>query len=195
MMFAIHGMPRSMSRSISRMARAGLALGLLIGLTACGQDDMQDLEAWIEKQRNLPGVHPKPIKEPSPYIAFSYPGHDRDPFDSRVIKARVAEASDEEDDQPVQGKDLIDWDRALEYLESFPLDSLRMVGTLAQEGTRWALIQTPDDTIQRVKKDNYLGLNRGRIVTITQTNIGILEVVPDGFGGWKQRENEIALSD
>ena len=70
-----------------------------------------------------------------------------------------------------------------------------MVGTLEQEGTRWALIRTPDETIQRVKKDNYMGLNRGRIMDITQSRVELVEIVPDGFGGWKKRENEIALSE
>ncbi len=158
----------------------------------CVSEDMQDLDEFIAQKNTIEGSHPEPIREPEPYVAFTYPGHNRDPFDMSAIKAMVAEPGEPE---APRCPDLIDWSRPLEYLESFPLDGLAMVGTLEQEGVRWALVKTPDKTIQRVTVDNYLGLNRGRIMNITQTSIELAEVVPDGFGCWKRRENQVALSD
>jgi len=180
-------------KRMQKFASLGAIFAIPWLLTACGERDMQDLEQFVAKKNTVEGIPPKPIREPEPYIAFEYPGHSRDPFDSSVLKVRVEEPGD--DPSKPQGADLIDWNRTLEYLESFPLDSLRMVGTLEQNDTRWALIRTPDETIQRVKKDNYMGLSRGRIMEITQSRVELVEIVPDGFGGWKKRENEMALSE
>ncbi len=168
-----------------------LPLLLAVFVGGCSTD-MTDLEAFIAQKRTIEGTHPAPIKEPAPYVAFDYPGHQRDPFDSTVIKLREGPV---ESTEPDPCKELIDWARPLEYLESFPLDTLRMVGMIEQDGLRWALVQTPDKTIQRVKQDHYMGLNRGRIMSVTETKIQLVEVVPDGFGCWKHRGNEIALSD
>jgi len=89
----------------------------------------------------------------------------------------------------------IDFDRPREPLESYPLDSLRMVGSLEQEGVRFALVRTPDRTVQSVREGNYVGENFGRIVEVSPQKIRLLEVVPDAFGGYMQRENSIGLSE
>ena len=85
-----------------------------------------------------------------------------------------------------------DFNRRKEELESYSLDTLRMVGTLEQEGTIWGLVQTKDGTIHRVKTGNYMGLNYGRIVRISEDKIELSELLQDGAGGYV--ENAAALS-
>jgi len=86
-----------------------------------------------------------------------------------------------------------DLNRPREPLEEYPLDSLRMVGILELKGTRWALIKTPDETIHRVRVGNYMGQNHGRITRITETQVDLIEIVPDGLGGWMERKAQVAL--
>jgi type IV pilus assembly protein PilP len=154
-------------------------------LSGCGQD-MSDLKEYVEATKNKNYGEIKPIPKIKDYAAYAYPGHDRNPFDSSIITAKpknlTADASIE-----------IDTDRTPEYLESFPLDSLSFVGTLFQQEILWALVQGPDGTIQRVRKGNYMGQNYGQIMSISDIEIQLSEIVPDGFGGYKKHQNSVAL--
>lgn len=171
------------------------ALGALVLagalLTGCGRD-MHDLHAYVAevKLRKPAGIESLP--EIKPYEKFEYQAEDlRNPFDSSVIARQPAFAGE----QIAQGGVSPDPNRPIEFLESFPLDTLRMVGTLEQSGQLWALIKTPDTTVQRVAKGNYLGQNNGRVTGISDAAIEIMEIVPDGFGGWREREGMVALSE
>ena len=88
-----------------------------------------------------------------------------------------------------------DFDRPTEPLEEFPLDSLRMVGTLEQREDQWALINDTDGTIHRVQPGNYAGQNHGKIIRITDFEIELTEIIPDGIGGWVERQSSIAISE
>ncbi|MCG5513296.1 pilus assembly protein PilP [Ectothiorhodospira shaposhnikovii] len=168
---------------------AGLLAVTIPGLTGCGSD-LSDLQRYVEQTKQRPGGRIEPIPEIVPHEVFTYPGHERDPFDSAVIITRVAEAATR-----TPSGVTIDVDRTPEYLERFPLDTLRMVGTLEQGGMQWALIRTPERTIQRVTEGNYLGQNHGRIQQISPSGIDITEIVPDGFGGYMERSGSIALTE
>ena len=80
-------------------------------------------------------------------------------------------------------------------MENFPLDTLRMVGTLEQKGTLWALVQTPEKTIQRISAGNYLGQNNGKVLEVSDAGIKLEEIIPDGFGGWRKRDGAIGISE
>jgi type IV pilus assembly protein PilP len=160
-------------------------------LTACARD-IHDLEAYVAdvKLRKPPGIEPLP--EIKPYEKFEYEAQDlRNPFDPSVIAQQPASAGGQAADSGV----LPDPNRTPEFLESFPLDTLRMVGTLEQSGQLWALIKTPDATVQRVAQGNYIGQNNGKITLISDASITLMEIVPDGFGGWREREGLVALSE
>jgi type IV pilus assembly protein PilP len=88
-----------------------------------------------------------------------------------------------------------DPDRSREFLEQFPLDTLRMVGTLALGDTSYGLIQTSDGLIHRVLPGNYLGQNDGRIVTVDESEIQLVEIISDGIGGYLEREAAVGLAD
>ena len=84
-------------------------------------------------------------------------------------------------------------DRNKEYLEQFPLDTLAMVGTLDREGQVFGLVQTKDGMVHRVVTGNYVGQNEGRIVTITEAEVTVEELVADGIGGFYRRSAAIGL--
>jgi type IV pilus assembly protein PilP len=172
-----------------RVASFGaLALAALL-LVGCGRD-IRDLQAYVAevKMRKPPGIEPLP--EIKPYEMFEYQAeHLRNPFDPSAIAGQpTGEQVASSDVSP-------DPNRTPEFLEGFPLDTLRMVGTLEQSGRLWALIKTPDATIQRVAQGNYMGQNNGKITLISDASIKLMEIVPDGFGGWRERESLVALSE
>jgi type IV pilus assembly protein PilP len=90
--------------------------------------------------------------------------------------------------RPVEG-------RSREFLEDFPLDSLRMVGTLDMGNTVYGLVQTSDGLIHRVVPGNYMGQNDGRILEISESEIDMVEIISDGIGGYIERDAAISLSD
>ena len=80
-------------------------------------------------------------------------------------------------------------------LEEFPLDSLRMVGTVDKNGVLFGLITNAEGEIYRVQPGNYMGLNYGRIIQIDEAAITLMEIVPDGLGGWMEREANVSIAD
>lgn len=163
---------------------------LLSSIAGCS-GNLSDLQAWVEEVKARPQEGIEPLPEILPYKAFTYvKGSKRDPFDTSIFRPQVASAT-----KRVSSTISPDPNRVPEYLESFPLDTLRMVGTMSQEKQNWALIQTPDDTIQRVLTGNYLGQNNGKIIEVGNDGVELIEIIPDGFGGWRERESSIALSE
>ncbi|MGV2481579.1 UNVERIFIED_CONTAM: pilus assembly protein PilP, partial [Salmonella enterica subsp. enterica serovar Weltevreden] len=80
-----------------------------------------------------------------------------------------------------------DLSRNKEPLEEFPIDALRMVGTIDTKGVTYALVKAPDGVVHRVTRNDHLGQNYGRIVGISESEVSLVELVPDGFGGWLER--------
>ena len=157
------------------------------GLTACG-GDMDDLDQYINEVKARPGSRIEPLPEVTPYEIFTYvadaEGH-RSPFAPALPQARAG-AND--------GVKRIE-DRRREFLEQFPLDTLRMVGTLQLGETNFGLVQTSDGLIHRVVEGNYMGQNDGRIVEVNESEIELIEIISDGIGGYLERQAAVGLSD
>ena len=175
-----------------RMVKHGLVFCLLLlTLTAC-TDSTSDLQLWAEDVKSRPQKGVEPLPEVIPYKAFAYDAvGKRNPFDSSIFRPKIGINPKNMSDSGISP----DLNRVPEYLESFPLDTLRMVGTIAQEESTWALIQTPDKTIQRVLSGNYLGQNNGKIIAVNSDEVLLVEIIPDGFGGWEERDATIALTE
>lgn len=174
-----------------KMRRLSLLLPMLL-LQACSGNNMGELRDYVATIKARPPGHIKPIPQPKPYETFVYQASDqRDPFQEyRDLEPEVAMLGESE------GNGLKpDLNRPKELLEEYPLDSLRMVGTLEQSGQRWALIQSNDGAIHRVLAGNYLGQNFGRVDRVADNAIEITEIVPDGLGGWRERPATLALSE
>ena len=166
-------------------------LATLICVSACTQG-VSDLEAWVDEVKARPQKGIEPLPEIIPYRIFTYEHKDRrDPFDNSIFLPKLTQRAGSDQSQNQIRPDL---NRVPEYLESFPLDTLRMVGTMAQGNQNWALIKTPDNTIQRVLTGNYLGQNNGKITIVNDDQVELTEIVPDQFGGWRERSSSIALS-
>jgi type IV pilus assembly protein PilP len=170
-------------------SRIGIVIGLmmLIGLVSgCGRD-MSDLEAYIAEVNARPGGRIEPLPVIRPYESFTYDAYDlRPPFtpDQPLVDDRRPGDGPRPDSQ-----------RTREFLEQFPLDTLSMVGTLTQEGTYYGLFQTQDTLVHRVVVGNYVGQNDGRIVAIDETEIRVVEIIPDGIGGYMERAATIGLGE
>lgn len=160
-----------------------------VGVTGCSRD-MSDLEAKVEEMKKRPGGRIEPLPQVKPYETFIYDAYDlREPFtpDSAVRQSLTA-AGGGNGLQP-------DFNRSREYLEEFPLDTLRMVGTLELRGEKYALIQTNDGAVHRASVGNYIGQNHGHITSVSEIGIELTEIIPDGSGGWTERRTGIALSE
>ena len=158
----------------------GLAASLLLG--GCS-GDLDELRGEIEKAKNRPGGRIQPLPEVKPYISHEYEMMDkRSPF--------LQSLAGENPSGPRP-----DVQRAREYLEQFPLDTLKMVGTLRLAGAYYGLVQTRDGLIHRVLPGNHVGQNDGRVMAVADARISVTEIVPDGLGGYLERPAALALSD
>ncbi|MDH3533556.1 MAG: pilus assembly protein PilP [Gammaproteobacteria bacterium] len=156
------------------------------GLVACG-GDMDDLDQYINEVKAKPGGRIEPLPEITPYTVFMYVADAegvRSPFMPDTPQASSA-----------SGGTRPDRDRSREYLESFPLDTLSMVGTLDMGGTSYGLVQASDGLIHRVTPGNYMGQNDGRITEISESEIKLVEIISDGIGGYIERDAAVSLSD
>lgn len=157
-----------------------------VGLTACGGGS-DDLDVYINEIKARPGGRIEPLPEITPYEGFSYIADRqgiRSPFRPDSPQTAGGGTGPRPDD-----------DRSREYLESFPLDTLGMVGTMHINETMYGLIQTSDGLIHRVIPGNYMGQNDGRITEISESEIGLVEIISDGIGGYIERDAAVGLSD
>jgi len=162
-------------------------------LTAC-QNSLQDLNEFMDRQKAKPVKPIEPLPEITPQVVFEYHENGlRDPF-SNDLEVAENNQSDSQMAQAEEGQGP-DLTRRKEYLESYPLDSLVMVGTYQQMEDYWALVEDPDGTIHRVSVGHHLGHNYGEVVTITESEIQINEWINDGLGAWREQSAAIALKE
>ena len=160
-------------------------------LTGCSEG-LGDLQSFVAEVKAQPPGRIEPIPEFQPYQNFEYTSHDlRDPF--RLVDFRRPEENPEDIADASDGL-RPDTDRPKEPLEDFPLDTLRLKGTIDdKDGVKWGLIFAPDNTIHRVIEGNYMGQNYGRIISVTDQSIELTEIVPDGLGNYIERSSVVAL--
>lgn len=166
-----------------------LPAALALALAGCN-NDMSDLRAFVAKARAHKVTKIKPIPKMTPYKAFSYDqAGRRDPFmpeQSRSDNAPV---------QHVSNGIHPNLKRTRQALEQYPLDALRMVGTLSFNNTLYAMVSAPDGVVHRVTVGDYMGRHYGRIVKITPTEVDLSELIPNGFGGWQRKPAKLGLAD
>lgn len=173
-----------MAPSMTRKAMSGLLIAaVVLSLSACTRGK-RDLEAWVAEVQARPAPPLDPLPVMKQFETFEYAAQEmRDPF---------AEPNADRDSNNAMRPDP---NRRKEVLEAFPLDSLDMVGTIGGTTDVVGLVMGPDRVTHRVRAGNYLGLNDGRITAVYEDRIEIVELVPDGAGGWLERQARIALED
>ena len=166
------------------MIRLTLIAVAVLSLSACS-NGMQQLQQQVAEIKNRPGEAIEPLPEIKPYEAFTYAaGNLRSPF----VPTPPARSDVANGVRP-------DVKRPREFLEQFPLDTMRMVGTLQLLGRNYGLVQGKDGLVHRVLPGNFVGQNDGKIVGIAPTKISIIEIVPDGLGGYIERPAALALTE
>ncbi len=166
-----------------------LAVGaavLLLG--GCSSKD-SDLERFISETRQQSGGAVEPLPEVKPYESFTYSAATmRSPFMPGGSGASSAGPGGGPSVRPDQR-------RNREFLEQFSLDTLKMVGTLRIEARTYGLVQTKDGLVHRVLPGNYMGQSDGKVVDISASKISVVEIVPDGLGGYMERPAALALNN
>jgi type IV pilus assembly protein PilP len=151
-------------------------------IAGCGGESHQDLRAWMAAQGKDTKGRLDPLPSIRPYEPFAYNAFDLpDPFKPRKIESNKT------------GKLAPDATRRREPLESFPLESLAMVGTIEKGRALYALVKTPEKDIYQVRQGNYLGQNYGVIIGISDADIKLKELVQDGAGDWTERSSALNL--
>ena len=165
--------------------KAGLVACLTFLLASCASDNT-DLHEYIEQTRSKHLGSVQPLPQFKPYQNFIYSASDlRDPFEPAF---QVEEEDTAEGLRP-------DTQRPKEPLENFPMDTLRMVGILEQNSQTWGLIKDPQNVVHRVQVGNYAGQNEGQIVSVSEEKIELIEIIPDGLGGYIERNATLGIGD
>jgi type IV pilus assembly protein PilP len=155
-------------------------------LTGCGTGDLSDLQAFMVEveARPAPALPPLPPfarAEPFAYEAMGL----RSPFEPPVV-VRPSQ-------RPTGPQVKPNPNRIKQYLEQFTIASLAMVGTLAQGPAMYALIQDGDGGVHRVQSGDYMGTDHGKIHSIDEAELELIEIVPDGTGSWVERIRTVSL--
>lgn len=171
--------PRLLAAALAVLALAGCSRGV-----TSTPGDAPNLETWVAevKARPAPPLDPLPVMQQFETFEYAAQGL-RDPFSNAFT-----DRSNGSGPRP-------DSDRRKQTLEQFPLDSLDMVGTLGDGGSMVALVMAPDKVTYRVRPGAYMGQSDGRVTDVLEDRIELVELVPDGAGGWLERPATVALED
>lgn len=177
------------SHSCFSSARCVYVLLFAFLLSACAGEEFQDLQDFVrDSGADLRGqVDPAP--EIRPYEPFPYDNSSGLPDPFKVRKQDVKNTG------AAAGLNQPDFSRPKQELEDFPLESMKMVGFLRKENAGYAIIRSSEGKLHRVKLGNYLGMNFGQIISISETEVKIKEMVQDGAGDWTERESSLQLAE
>jgi type IV pilus assembly protein PilP len=163
-----------------------IGIAVLAAVAAAGCSSGQsDLQKWIAETKKKPGGRVQALPEVKPYESFVYAASNlRSPFTPQGPNAAGANAGLRPSAR-----------RNREFLEGFPLDTLRMVGTFKVGPHFYGLVQSKDGLVHKVQPGNYLGQNDGKVTDISSSKISLLEIIPDGLGGYIERPASLTLND
>jgi len=174
-------------RSTTRIIKVLVLVPALL-LSAC-TDDKEDLTQYVSRVKSEQKTDIEPMPVMKPYQKFTYAASElRDPF-----IATVTEVARQEETVPVVDNGISpDRHRRKEALESYALSELQFVGTIEQDGV-WALVRASDGIINRVQVGNYMGLNHGQVLAISEVEIVLNEIVSEGNGMYVKRDSSLPI--
>lgn len=163
---------------------------ILLVLSGCTSNDgMDDLREFVKNEHADRKPRIEPLPEIKPHEAFAYTASGlTDPFAPRNLQSQAAAAGAGSGPKP-------DMNRRKEPLEDFPLDSLKMVGTLERGKRFWAIVQAPDGTVHKLETGNHAGLNFGEVKKITEEKVELVELIQGALGDWVEREASLAITE
>lgn len=165
-----------------------LLASLLVSLQAYADDALlSDLMEFTDAVRARPTPEIEPLPTIRPAESFEYTASETvKPFSELNVIPKIKASLEIAPVLPDQG-------RLREPLEYFPLDSLRMVGTLEQAEQMYAVVFAPDDTVHQLKKGNYAGTQLGEVIEISAGEVVLEETVQRKNGQWEKRKVSLAL--
>lgn len=169
-----------------RIDKLMIATALGLALSGCGGDGMEDLREFVRTAHADRKPKIEPLPEIKPHESFIYTAQELvDPFATRNLRPPVSTA----------GGPRPDMNRRKEPLEDFPLDALKMVGTLSRGQQTWAVVQAPDGSVHRIQTGSYVGQNFGKVLRVTQEKVEVLELIQGALGDWIEREASLAIAE
>lgn len=163
-------------------------------LVGCGASSEDELRSWMLEQRNQMRPRVAPIAEPKPFKPENYVDTAAaDPFSKEKLSAALKRDAA----QPAAVTNALiapELARRKDALESFPLDTMSMVGSLIQQGQPAALVRV-DNLLYQVRLGSYLGMNYGKVTKITETEVVLREIVQDAVGEWIERPATLQLQE
>lgn len=170
--------------TLNTLALAGAAL-LVAG---CSDSNVREVRTWMEQVKKDTRVSIKPLQEPKAFTPFAYTEKDViDPFSPNKLLAELAR-----DAAVTSNPFKPDTERKKELMESFPLDTMSMVGIIEKSGVSYALLQI-DKTLYQVKTGQRIGQNFGVVTKVGEQEVAIREVVQDAGGEWVERMSKLEL--
>jgi type IV pilus assembly protein PilP len=159
----------------------------------CGGSGQDELQQWMSDQRAATKPVVTPIPEPKKFTPQAYTQEGvTDPFSNiKLTQALKRESAQATSNAALVAPELA---RRKEPLEAYPLDSMKMVGSLIKEGQPVALLKV-DNLLYQVKPGNYLGQNYGKIVKVGETEVTLREIVQDAAGEWTERTATLQLQE
>lgn len=171
------------------LAIPALAAMVLLAVAGCSPNT-EELQEWMEQQRRDVKPNVTPLQPPRKFNPQPYQSAQTvEPFSNQKLTVAIKQESR-------QPSSLLagELNRRKEPLEAFPLDSMRMVGSLTKNGQPYALLKV-DNLLYQVKVGDYLGQNYGRITRIAETDIALREIVQDAAGEWIERAGSLQLQE
>ncbi len=166
----------------------------LVSLVGCSGSSEDELQAWMQEQKNSARPRVPPLSEPKPYLPENYvPASSIEPFSKEKLLVALRKDSTPAASQTnaLIAAELV---RRKQALEAFPLDSMSMVGSVTQQGLPAALVKV-ENQLYTIKIGSYLGMNYGRVTKISETEIMLREVVQDSSGEWIERFATLQLQE
>ena len=169
-------------------ARAAAALAIVLLAACSGEQD--ELQAWMDQQKREVKPSVQPLSPPRKFHPQAYAANGGvEPFSPQKLTVALKQESR----QP-NSVIAAEYNRRKEPLEAFPLDSMRMVGSVDKNGRTYALLRV-DNLLYQVKPGDYLGQNYGKITKITETEVTLREIVQDAAGEWIERPSTLQLQE
>ena len=153
-------------------------------LMSCSGGSGDDLDQFMAEAPKTMNSKVEPLPQVQPYVPlqFNVDGTISDPFRPRKVVS--------------SGTFQPNLSRPKEPLESFPIENLKYVGALTKSKLTYALIKTPDNTVQQVKIGNYLGTNYGLVTAINENEVTLKEIIQDELSGdWVERISSLSLQE
>lgn len=175
---------------MTRMRKLAVAAACALLLAGCGEGDVREVKQWMAQTRAQTSPMVKPLEPPKEFSPFSYTAGDaQDPFSKDRLMVELAQSGGA-DDSPFRP----DMNRPKEPLEYYPLDVMRMAGTIRKGGVIYAMLEI-DRTKHLVRVGQRIGQNYGVVTSVTDTSVDVRETVQDASGEWVERMAKLELQE